>query len=134
MIVASVRKHTHTHISMCAYHRGLGTCPPTPPRKVLNLDPLRLLLTQSGTRLLFNTCDETIITILNFKISGGEGNFQGSPPHLSMKPCHVDNLIFEAQISEVPLYIIFDSQTLNYSIFASCSSSDFGAKGVDILN
>ena len=25
-----------------------------PPRKILNLDPLRLLLTQSGTRLLFN--------------------------------------------------------------------------------
>ena len=29
----------------------------------------RLLLTQSGTRLLFNTCDKTLITILNFKIS-----------------------------------------------------------------
>ena len=42
-----------------------------PPRKILNLDPLRLLLIQFGTRLLFNTCDKTI-TILNFKISGGE--------------------------------------------------------------
>ena len=31
----------------------------------MNLDPLRLLLTQSGTRLLFNTCDKTIITILD---------------------------------------------------------------------
>ena len=30
-----------------------------------------LLLTQSETRLLFNTCDKTLITILNFKISGG---------------------------------------------------------------
>ena len=39
--------------------------------KILNLDPLRLVLTQSGTRLLFNTCD--LITILNFKISGGGG-------------------------------------------------------------
>ena len=30
-----------------------------PPSKILNLDPLRLLLTQSGARLLFNTCDKT---------------------------------------------------------------------------
>ena len=82
MIVASVRKHTHAHISMRAYQGGLGACPS--PRKILNLDPLRLLLMKSGTRLLFNTCDETIITILNFMISGGEGNFQGSslPPPL----------------------------------------------------
>ena len=29
---------------------GLGACF---PRKILNLDPLRLLLTQSGTRLLY---------------------------------------------------------------------------------
>ena len=29
------------------------------PKKILNLDPLRLLLTQSGTRLLFNSCDKT---------------------------------------------------------------------------
>ena len=72
MIVASVRKHTHAHISMCAYQGGLGACPPPPhPRKILNLDPLRLLPMKLGTRLLFNTCDETIITILNFKISGG---------------------------------------------------------------
>ena len=28
---------------------------------------------QPGTRLLFNTCDKTIITILNFKISWGGG-------------------------------------------------------------
>ena len=38
------------------------------PRKSLNLDPLRLFLMQSGIRLLFNTCDKTI---LNLKISGG---------------------------------------------------------------
>ena len=59
---------------------GLGACS---PRKILNLDPLGLLLTQSGTRLLFNTCDKTIVTILNFKISGrgggGGGEFQGPP-------------------------------------------------------
>ena len=39
------------------------------PQKILNLDPLRLLLMQSGTRLLFNTCDKTITTTLNSKIS-----------------------------------------------------------------
>ena len=58
----------------------------------MNLDPLRLLLMQSGTRLLFNTCDKII---LNFKISwggvcvcgggggivAGEGKFQIPPPH-----------------------------------------------------
>ena len=43
------------------------------------------LLMQSGTRLLFNTCDKTIITILNFKISwggggGGGGELQPRPP------------------------------------------------------
>ena len=63
------------------------------PQEILNLDPLRLLLTQSGTRLLFNTCDKTNITILNFKISGGGGKlwlggggggFQGLT--LCMKP------------------------------------------------
>ena len=61
--------------------------PPPFPRK--SLDPLRLLLMQSGTRLLFNTCDKTIITILNFKISGegklwlgGGGEFQPLPRHL----------------------------------------------------
>ena len=27
MIVASVQKHTHAHISMRAYHGGLGACP-----------------------------------------------------------------------------------------------------------
>ena len=45
----------------------MGACS---PRKILNLDPLRL---QSKTRLLFNTCDKTVITILNLKISGGGG-------------------------------------------------------------
>ena len=42
----------------------------------MNSDPLRLLLTKSGTGLLFNSCDITIITILNFKISweGGGGD------------------------------------------------------------
>ena len=42
---------------------GLGACPH--PKLNLNLDPLRLLLMQSGIKLLFNTCDKTI---LNFKI------------------------------------------------------------------
>jgi len=51
--------------------RGVwGHAPPPSPRKILNLDPLRLLLTQSGARLLFNICDKTIIAILNFKMSG----------------------------------------------------------------
>ena len=37
---------------------------------------------QSGTRLLFHTCDKTIITILNFKISGGRGGGGGAGiPH-----------------------------------------------------
>ena len=49
----------------------LGGSRGMPPRKILNLDPLRLLLTKSGTRLLFSTCDKTIITIL---ISGEGGN------------------------------------------------------------
>ena len=71
----------------------------------MNLDPLRLLLMKSGTRLLFNTCDETIITIINFKISGGEGNFQ-APPSPLYEPCRLDNQIFEVQTSEVPLYMI----------------------------
>ena len=41
---------------------GLGECS---PRKILNLDSLRLLPTQSGTRLLFNARDKTLITINN---------------------------------------------------------------------
>ena len=69
---------------------------------------------KSGTRLLFNTCDETIITILNFKISEGGGGGGGGgretsrapSPLLCMKPCLLDNQIFEVQISEVPVYII----------------------------
>ena len=59
-----------------------------PPTKMLNLDPLRLLLTQSGTRLLFNTCDKTIVTILNSRFLGGEIVAEGeipAPPR--MKPC-----------------------------------------------
>ena len=41
---------------------------------------------QSGTRLSFNTCDKTIITTLNFKISGwgimaGGGKFHTPPPY-----------------------------------------------------
>ena len=45
----------------------------------------RLLLMLSGIRLLFNTCDKTIITILNLKISGGNvawggGGGNSSPP------------------------------------------------------
>ena len=47
------------------------------PQEILNLDHLRLLLMQSGTRLLFNSCDKTLITILNFKISKGEGIVAG---------------------------------------------------------
>ena len=59
----------------------LGACL---PRKILNLhvDPLRL---QSGTRLLFNTCDKTTITmILNFRISEGKNCGTVVP---SMGPC-----------------------------------------------
>ena len=52
----------------------LGGSRGMPPRKILNLDPLRLLLTKSGTRLLFNTCDKTIITILNSGEGRGGGN------------------------------------------------------------
>ena len=60
-----------------------------PPRNILNLDPLGLLLTQSGTRLLFNTCDKTIITILNFKISGGGGGGGKLWLGVSMSPLSV---------------------------------------------
>ena len=67
----------------CLQGGGQGECPPS-PKKILNLDPLRLLLTQSGTKLLLNTCDKTTITILNFKISWG-GNSRSLPP-LCMKP------------------------------------------------
>ena len=35
-----------THARVHAYLGGLGACPPSPPQKILNLDPLRL---QSGT-------------------------------------------------------------------------------------
>ena len=44
------------------------------------LDPLRLLLTQSGIRWLFNTCDKTLLIILNFKISGVGGRGIPAPP------------------------------------------------------
>ena len=69
-----MRKPTHAHVPT----RGSGGMS---PRKILNLDPLRLL---SGTRLLFNTRDKTIATILNFNISwggggGGGGEFQPPP-------------------------------------------------------
>ena len=49
-MAASVCKHAH--VCMCAhayYIGGSGGMPP--PRKMLNLDPLRLLLMQSGTKL-----------------------------------------------------------------------------------
>ena len=81
MIVACKSTLIYTCKCVCLLG-GSGACS---PRKILNLDPLRLLVTQSGTRLLCNTCDKTIITILNFMISGG-GEFQG-PPLLCMKPC-----------------------------------------------
>ena len=55
----------------------LGGSGGMPPTKMLNLDPLRLLLTQSGTRLLFNTCDKTIVTILNSRFLGGGGGGGG---------------------------------------------------------
>ena len=51
----------------------------------MNLDPLRLLLTQSGTRLLFNTCDKTTITIFNFRISGGGGGGNSSPSYETLQ-------------------------------------------------
>ena len=57
--------HSRTYKCVCLLGGSGGMLP---PRKILNLDPLRLLLTQSGTRLLFNICDKTLITILNFKI------------------------------------------------------------------
>ena len=77
MIVACKSTLIYTCKCVCLLG-GSGACS---PRKILNLDPLRLLVTQSGTRLLCNTCDKTIITILNFMISGG-GEFQGPPPPL----------------------------------------------------
>ena len=51
---------------------------PPPPWKMLNLDPLRLLLMQSGTNLQHILA--TIITILNFKISGRGENSRAPTP------------------------------------------------------
>ena len=69
----------------------LGGSGGIPLGKILNLDPLRLLLTQSGTNfpnniLTTHTCTSsnidgtTIITILYFKISGERGNSRASTP------------------------------------------------------
>ena len=63
-----------THVQACV---GLAACS---PRKILNLDPFRLLLTQSGTRL-FNICDNH--TQFHDFWGGGGGEFQ-TP--LCMKP------------------------------------------------
>ena len=57
--------------------------PPPPPQE--NLDLLRLLLMQSGTRLLFNICAKTILTILISRFIfcvcvGGGGLGLGPPP------------------------------------------------------
>ena len=49
-----------------------------PPRKILNLDPLRLLLMQSGTRLLFNNCGK-IYTQFEIFLGGGGGGGGGHP-------------------------------------------------------
>ena len=96
-----MKAHSCTHKHACLPEGSGGMLP---PRKILNLDPLRLLLMKSGTRLLFNTCDETIITILNFNISGGEGNFQGSPP--PPPPPLYETCLLDNQIFEVHKYII----------------------------
>ena len=58
MIVVCESTLTHAYVPT----RGSGVW--GPPRKILNLDPFRLLLTKSGTRLMFNTCVKTIITYL----------------------------------------------------------------------
>ena len=55
---------------MIVARESMFTCVRVPTRGIWGLeklDPLRLLLMQPGTRLLFNTCDKTI---LNFKILG----------------------------------------------------------------
>ena len=79
----------------------LGGSGGIPLGKILNLDPLRLLLMQSGTNfpnniLTTHTCTSsnidgtTIINILHFKISWGRGGGGGGgipgPPPLCMKP------------------------------------------------
>ena len=46
MIVACESTLTHAYVCM-PISGGLGACPP-PPRKILDVDPLRLLLMQSG--------------------------------------------------------------------------------------
>ena len=74
-------------IKRCPYFRGY--CNGPPPRKILNLDPFMM---QSGTRLLFNTCDKTIITILNFMISGGWENCGWGGVHLLNQSAAMDNL------------------------------------------
>ena len=51
---------------------GMPPPPPPPPGKILNLDPIRLLLTKSGARLLFNTRDKTVLTYSISRNGGGE--------------------------------------------------------------
>ena len=73
MIVVCESTLTHAYVPT----RGSGVW--GPPRKILNLDPFRFLLTKSGTRLMFNTCVKTIITYLISRFLG-EGVFPAPLP------------------------------------------------------
>ena len=83
----------------CKLECLLGASGGMPP--LLNLDPLRLLLMQSGTRLLFNTCDKTIITILNFKIywAGGGGGIPGPPPYGTLSMYLNEKILLEHHVT-----------------------------------
>ena len=74
-----MKVHSHTHKCACLLGVSGGILPP--PWKIWNLDPLRLLVTQSGTRLLFNTCENNNHTqFKDFWVREGRGEFQPLPP------------------------------------------------------
>ena len=76
---------------------------------------------QSGTRLLFNTCDKTIITILNFKISGGGGVY--SRPPLCMKPCCGLMLSFKAGAGGSFWEATYSARLMEYGQFDGWSAN-----------
>ena len=93
------------------------------PRKILNSDPLRLRLTKSGTELLFNTCDITIITILNFKISWGGGDcgwgskIPWTPPYETLVFAVYEQAVIKISRALIPKLV--QSVVLNACLYCS---------------
>ena len=92
---------------------GAGACP---PRKILILDPF---LTQSGTRLLFNTCHKTIITILNFKISGRGGGISGPSPSVWNPVQLVRDIPYSGKLSREKTFANFMVLWLYTNVFSA---------------